>query len=95
MSRNGIKHRNIREFLLAKEVNNPDYLNFSLIYRKGNLQLLTGTRSLFILIEHFHDTYINIVATDQQIVINNALHDVSRLLLSEIQTSISKPWVKK
>ena len=28
-------------------------------------------------------------------VINNALHDMSKLLLSEIQTSISKPWVKK
>ena len=67
----------------------------SLIHHKVNLQLLANTFALFILIEDIHDTHINIVATDQQLVINNVLHDMSRLLLSEIQTCISQSQIRK
>ena len=67
----------------------------SLIHHKVNLQLLANTLALFILIKDIHDTHINIVATDQQLVINNVLHDMSRLLLSEIQTGISQSQISK
>ena len=67
----------------------------ALIHHKVNLQLLTNTLALFILIEDVHDTHINIVATNQKLVINNVLHDMRRFLLSEIQTGISQSQISK
>ena len=37
------------------------------------LQLLTDTLALFIFIKDLHDAHINIVATNQQLVIHNVL----------------------
>ena len=67
----------------------------ALIYYKINLQLLANTLTFFIPVKYFHNTHINIIATDQQLIINNILHDVSRLLLSEIQSGISQSQISK
>lgn len=67
----------------------------ALIYYKVNLQLLTDAFTFFTSIEDFHNTHINIVATNQQLVINNVLHDVSRLLLSEIQSGIAESQISE
>lgn len=46
----------------------------TLVHHKVNLQLLTDTLALFIFIKDLHDAHINIVATNQQLVINKGLH---------------------
>ena len=83
-------------FFRSHVISNLDIVSLvPLIHHKVNLQLPANTLAIFILIKDIHDTHINIVATNQQLVINNVLHDMSRLLLSEIQTGIPQPQISK
>lgn len=51
--------------------------------------------SLIIIYQYIHSANIHIITTPKQFVIYNVLHNMGRLLLSKVQSGISKPYIRK
>lgn len=59
------------------------------IYHKIHFQLFMDPFSLFIFIIQVDKTYIYVVSSAKQFIINNIFHNMHRFLLSEVQPGIS------
>ena len=85
----------LRLLLLRGEiVGDLDIISLTrLIDDEIDFELLTQALAAAVPAERFHDAYIDMIPANAQLVINDVLHDVSRLLLTEIQPGVAQTEV--
>ena len=85
----------LRLLLLRGEVvGNLDIISLTrLIDDEIDFELLAQALAAAVPAERFHDAHIDMITANAQLIIYNVLHDVSRLLLTEIQPGVAQTEV--
>lgn len=80
--------------LRGEVVGNLDIISLTrLIDDEIDFELLAQAFAAAVPAERFHDAYIDMIPANAQLVINDILHDMSRLLLTEIQPGVAQTEV--
>ena len=85
----------LRLLLLRGEVvGNLDIISLTrLIDDEIDFELLAQALAAAVPAERFHDAHIDMIPANAQLIIYDVLHDVSRLLLTEIQPGVAQAEV--
>ena len=67
----------------------------ALVAHKVNLQLGAHLLAVLVTRDYWHYTYIDVEATNQQLVVYDILHQVGLFVLTEIDTGIAQPHVSE